>query len=203
MRSALRIIPCILILSACGGSKKTSEAIAIQLAESADSIGSPTQASATEDGSEDLRIEVAEQDINGDGVSDIFYISERGEAGAVLIRREVDLNWDGLIDVRSWLDPQGVLIREEMDGDYDGWVDRVDHYDQGQRVRAEIDTDFDHSLDLILYFENGTDIVRRVRDSNGDRQMDRRERSDCIEIDEDYDGTFELKTGPGCSTEPG
>jgi hypothetical protein len=201
MRPALRFIPCILLLSACSGKKGSDAAVTIQLAQPADSIGQPTQASQEEEGEDGPRIEIAEEDINGDGKGDIFHVSERGETGAVMIRREVDLNWDGMIDVRTWLDPDGQLIREEMDGDYDGWIDWVDHYSQGQRTRSEIDTDFDHSLDLILYFEDGTKVIRRMRDSDGDQQMDRNETANCIEIDENADGIFEVKTGAGCPSE--
>jgi hypothetical protein len=170
------------------------------MANPAFAIGALPQAQPAAEGSEEPSIEVANEDISGDGRPDVFYISERGAEGAVLVRQEVDLNWDGKVDVRTWLNPEGQITHEEMDGDFDGYVDWVDYYSGDARIRAEVDTDYDHSMDLVLYFE-GNDIVRRMRDNDGDKQMERIETGDCIEVDENRDGIFETVSGSGCPEE--
>ena len=80
-------------------------------------------------------------DINGDEQPDVFnFFRERSESTRLLVRKEVDLNWDGRIDVRTWFNDDGEIEKEEMDGDFDSRVDWIDHYKGGHRVMSELDT---------------------------------------------------------------
>jgi hypothetical protein len=67
-------------------------------------------------------------DLDADGAPDIKnYYRERSDAPRLLVRKELDLNRDGKIDVLSFFDADGNLEREEMDSDYDGTLDWTDH----------------------------------------------------------------------------
>ena len=194
MRTAHLSIPTLLLTLACGGATRSNAVVEIIPTQEAEHIGTSIHLEQTDvEQNEALQRDVQSADINSDGIEDLFLIYQTEELERVLVRREVDLNWDGLVDVRTWLDPTGALLYEEMDGDFDGWVDWVDYYEEGQRVRSEIDTDYDHNLDLILFFENGNEVVRRMRDSNFDGLLNRVESATCIEIDEGGDGIHELR----------
>ena len=131
-------------------------------------------------------------DLNGDGVADVFnYYQESSEGVRLLVRKEVDLNWDSRVDVRSWFDLSGQLEKEEMDGDFDGHVDWVDHYQGGRRVLSKVDTDYNGTFDLYKIFEGGK-VRRKERDTNGDGNIDFWEYLDesgrVIKTGQDIDG---------------
>lgn len=63
-------------------------------------------------------------DFNNDGLMDDFYIYEAG----LLVRREVDSNYDGKIDLWAYMDKGMYLVAYEKDNDFDGIVDRVKDY---------------------------------------------------------------------------
>ena len=108
MRSSLSIIALLTTTVACGpkSDQKTAKQKQSQTTQ-ADAIGVPTQSKPSPEDSTEPSIEVMSEDINGDQRDDVYYVSTRDENGAVLIRRELDLNWDGRIDMRSWLDDFG------------------------------------------------------------------------------------------------
>jgi hypothetical protein len=111
-------------------------------------------------------------DLNGDELPDVFnFYRERSEANRLLVRKEVDLNLDGKVDVRTWFTDTGAIEREEMDGDFDSRVDWVDHYRGGKRVMSEVDTDYNGAMDLFKYYEGGK-LRRKERDSKGDGRID-------------------------------
>ena len=132
-------------------------------------------------------------DLNGDGTADVynFYQATDVEGARLLVRKEVDLNWDSRIDVRSWFDLSGQLEKEEMDGDFDGMVDWVDHYQGGKRVLSKVDTNYDGQFDLYKIFEGGK-VRRKERDTNGDGNIDFWEYLDeagrVIKTGQDIDG---------------
>jgi len=71
--------------------------------------------------------DVRTADVDGDGRPDIWkYYKEvddpehPGEKKNALVRQDLDLNWDGRIDVCRWFDARGRVEREELDLDYDG-----------------------------------------------------------------------------------
>lgn len=115
---------------------------------------------------------LVEIDLNRDDIADVFnYYRERAEADRLLVRREVDLNHDGRIDVKSLFDDMGVIQREDMDGDFDGRIDWVDHYQNGVRTLSEVDTDQDGIFDMSRYYVDGQ-IARKERDTDADGRVD-------------------------------
>lgn len=106
-------------------------------------------------------------DANGDGRADVSLVRE----GARETCRAVDLNFDGLIDVWSYFDPQGRVRRRESDYDRDGRVDEISIFKDGVRVENRRATTLSHRLDTWEYFQGGK-LVRTERDSDGDRVVD-------------------------------
>ena len=70
-------------------------------------------------------LKVREYDYNLDGHMDDFYFYERG----VLIRQEIDSNFDELVDIWVYLHKGIYIKRYELDTDYDGKIDRIVDYD--------------------------------------------------------------------------
>ncbi len=138
-----------------------------------------------------------EIDLDGDEMPEIFnYLRERTDAPRLLVRKEMDLNRDGKVDVISWFDETGRLEREEMDGDHDGTIDHVDHYQDGKRVMSQYDTDYDGVANVHKYYvrtEEGSMLLdRKERDTDGDGHIDVWERFDpkgeVIRTGRDTDG---------------
>lgn len=131
-------------------------------------------------------------DINGDKRPDVykFYRVIGSATGAktedlkkVLIRKEMDVNFDQKIDVVQYYAGESgkeVLVREEMDLDFDGRVDTTRHYKGGYISLVELDLGFDGRTDTWRYYqvtktEAGKTVNRLVekrRDTNGDGGVD-------------------------------
>jgi len=125
----------------------------------------------------DEGLTLQEVDLDDNGAPDIKnYYRERSDAARLLVRKEMDLNRDGKVDVISIFDADGALEREEMDSDYDGQFDWVDHYQGGERVMSEYDTDNDGRPNVFKYYIRGSDGVvhldRKERDEDGDGAID-------------------------------
>jgi hypothetical protein len=112
-----------------------------------------------------------EVDLDGDAKVEIVNYYRTSGEGRLLLKKDLDLNRDGRMDVRSSFDEAGLRIREEMDGDFDGRADVVDHYISGKRSMTEKDTDFDGTFDLFSYYENGK-VRRKERDSDRNGKVD-------------------------------
>lgn len=116
-------------------------------------------------------------DVNADGQPDVwsFSVTDTGPDGAPterLVRKQLDLNGDGRVDVAQAFDDDGRLVREALDLDFDGRIDQLNHYDaKGQLTRKERDLDSDGRADLWHLFEQGQ-LVRKERDVNGDGKID-------------------------------
>ena len=152
----LRSIFFLTIVAGCGANKSASVTTASLLSERP-----------TDNGLVEQQI-----DLNGDEIADVYnFYRERSEANRLLVRKEVDLNWDSKIDVRTWFTADGAIEKEEMDGDFDGRVDWIDHYKGGRRVMSEVDTDYNGAMDLFKYYENGK-LRRKERDAKGDGRID-------------------------------
>ncbi len=123
-------------------------------------------------------VQIEHVDINGDQKPDIWRYYRLGEAPAtgqarprVLFRKDVDLNFDGRLDVEIHVDPDGVVTREAFDLDFDGRVDMISEYRQGTLVRQALDDGFDGIVDVWRYFDGGL-LVRKERDTDGDGRVD-------------------------------
>lgn len=143
---------------------------------------------------------VEEKDTNGDDKPDVwvYSVEERdadGQTRSRMVRKELDINWDGRVDITTYFDAHGEREREAMDLDFDGKVDSVFFYEKGINVRRERDLNGDGRPDVWAYYEKGK-LVRKERDSNGDGRVDYWEywengQIDRIGEDQDGDGTVD------------
>lgn len=112
----------------------------------------------------------------------------------VLVKRELDTNFDGKIDVTTWYDEDGSKVKEAFDLDYDGKVDVIDTYEKnvlvrkqtlrggpgnqvafyegGKKVRVERDARGAGKVDTWEYYEGGK-LQRVGEDVDGDGIVDR------------------------------
>src|SRR5688500_1425176 len=83
---------------------------------------------------------VTEFDLNGDKKPDVWAFTVPGKTAEGkdfdrLARKELDLNWDGKVDVARAYDEKEAIIREALDLDFDGKIDQVNHYEKSVIVR--------------------------------------------------------------------
>lgn len=188
-------------LAACGGSNGSAPdatrsaapppAASIPAANSAALLGGCSPAGPGE--------QLRTSDVNGDGIPEVckYYRSvddpERpGQRRSVLFRQDLDVNWDGKVDIKRLFEADGKVSREEWDADYDGRVDKVSVYDEGKIVRSERDLDNDGRMEVMRFYANGK-LDRKETDSNGDGRTDRWEYYngrvvDRVGVDKDGDG---------------
>lgn len=86
-----------------------------------------------------------------------------------LVRRELDMNFDGNIDFVRHYDGRGQVTKDEVDTDYDGGFDRIVHYNNGLISRREIDADGDGYFEEVRYFIKGQ-IFRIEKDTTNSGQ---------------------------------
>lgn len=88
-----------------------------------------------------------------------------------LIKKEVDVNSDGKINMRRTYNELGALMLEEVDTDLDGRMDVINHIDNGNLVRKDL---LDQGSGVVLtsryYFEGN--IQRVEQDTNHDSKVD-------------------------------
>ena len=142
---------------------------------------------------------VRESDVDGDARPDLFkYYNDvddpdrPGERKTILVRQDIDLNWDGHLDICRFFAVDGTVAREEFDLDYDGRIDEVRTYEAGVITLSERDRNNDGRFDVIRRYKNGKLIQKEV-DTNDDGNIDRWEyysgkSLDRIGIDLDHDG---------------
>ncbi|MFP2925415.1 hypothetical protein ACLESO_09380 [Pyxidicoccus sp. 3LG] len=146
---------------------------------------------------------VTTQDVNGDGKPDVwtYTVMVRGPDGQereVKVRQELDLNWDGRVDLTRYFDDSGEQARETLDLDYDGRVDATYFFEKGINTRRERDVNGDGRADSFTFYEQGA-LVRKERDTNADGKVDYWEyweggQVDRIGEDLDGDGTVDKWT---------
>ncbi|WP_163988643.1 hypothetical protein [Pyxidicoccus caerfyrddinensis] len=147
---------------------------------------------------------VQEQDVNGDGKPDVwtYTVKDPGTGdsagGDRKVRQELDLNWDGRVDLTRYFDANGEQTRETLDLDYDGKVDATYFFEKGVNTRRERDINGDGRADSFTFYEGGT-LVRKERDTNADGKVDYWEyweggQVDRIGEDLDGDGTVDKWT---------
>lgn len=139
---------------------------------------------------------VTAYDLNRDGKPDVwtYTVTTKGADGKEVertVRKELDLNFDGKVDVTRYYDEKEQIEREMSDMDYDGKVDVVDYYEKGIIVRKERFTNTTSSKPrVIVYYEKGK-IARKEEDLNGDGKIDYWEYWEGDQVDrigEDLDG---------------
>ena len=119
--------------------------------------------------------EIRQFDLNRDEQADVFKFFTRGpdpkKAGQetdLLMRKEVDLNHDGSIDVIQLFDLAQNLIEEHTDLDFDGRKDEVAHYNEGVILRREIDLNYDGRTDITKKYTGGAlTVIESDRDGDG------------------------------------
>jgi hypothetical protein len=132
-------------------------------------------------------------DVNGDSKPDVFKFfrvtgpapkgKEESEAPKVLVRKEMDVNFDGKTDVVEYYAGEAgkeVLIRQEYDLDFDGRVDETRHYKSGHVTLIELDLGFDGRTDTWRYYQltkndEGKTVNRLIekrKDTNADGAVD-------------------------------
>ena len=126
---------CILGATGCSGSDKSSDTAANRLV--------------FKEQKENLRFDNTGMkrqvfDMDGDGQVDLwkFYtykkaIDEEGEGELIIVRKELDMNFDGTVDRIMYYNQKENLIREEIDTNFDGIVDRMHYYDNGLIIKTE------------------------------------------------------------------
>lgn len=136
-----------------------------------------------------------ETDLNGDKKPDVFSYTVKAKSADGkdidrLVRKELDINADGKIDISRTYDEREQISREALDLDFDGKVDQVNFYEKGVIVRKERDLSSAGKPSLWLFFEKGK-LVRKERDTNGDGRVDYWEYWENDQVDrigEDLDG---------------
>ena len=134
--------------------------------------------------------EVEKFDLNGDGKPDVWKTytviggapagDEGGENAAaidpggkerLLARSEMDVNFDGKIDMRQMFNKDGAMIREEMDLDFDGNTDAIDYYRDGKINKREIFAGFTKQVSTWKFYEDGA-LIRKERDTTANGKAD-------------------------------
>lgn len=117
-------------------------------------------------------------DLNGDGKPDLFKIyvlrgpkDDPEKRTQLLARVDLDLDFDGDVDVRRHFNEQGTVVREEMDLDFDGKFDAVDYYQDGNLYRRDMAMNFDGKPSIVKYYTQGK-LTRKERDTNSDGKID-------------------------------
>lgn len=150
-------------------------------------------------------------DINNDKTIDMWKIYTREKAlideetGKIrLLRKEVDTNFDGKVDIWLYYNVNENLTKEERDTRFENNVDNVLFYDNGRVVRSESFTieanredndalgDASHRKpNIIKTFRNGV-MTRIERDNNADGILDEWEIYDAngklVQIGQDSNG---------------
>jgi hypothetical protein len=110
-------------------------------------------------------------DLNQDGNADVRKIYAKHGDSEVIVCREADLNFDGNLDIFVYFDEQGAIKRDELDLDYDGLIDIISLYAAGKVVKQELDTNSDHRVDRVRVLVDN--VPTRVEgDTNADGKVD-------------------------------
>lgn len=128
-------------------------------------------------------------DANGDGQPDLTVVM----SGTKEICRAADLDFDGRVDMWTYLDEQGKLRRRELDYDRDGNVDEIQLFKSGEIAEKHRSSTPAKRLDTWEFYSGGR-LVRAERDSDGNGHVDQwwdYKTPDCPLIRSDSDGNGE------------
>ncbi|MEE2778936.1 MAG: hypothetical protein VYE15_00330 [Myxococcota bacterium] len=153
-----RLLVLCLLLPACGGAEVKDD-----------------------DENEELALEITGEgevhkfDLNGDGAPDVwktFTTTTAGDKSSRLLgRAELDVNFDGQVDITQFFAATGAMVRESMDMDFDGKIDAVDHYKDGELIRREVFLNFNETPSIWKFYESN-ELVRKESDTRGDGKAD-------------------------------
>ena len=184
----LIVLVCTIGLGGCSGTKKNISSSSVIPAGEAAKLG-PGE-----------KVEVF--DLNHDNKPDVWVTygpmtnpDNPQETKIVLLKKEIDLNHDGKVDVRQFFNFKGETIKDELDLDFDGKFDVTTFYQNGQKVRQEYDFGFDGKPHLWKFYEKNI-IVRAEWDRDLNGRVDRWEyyidgKLDRVGLDEDGDGNID------------
>jgi hypothetical protein len=108
----------------------------------------------------------------------------------VLVRRELDTNFDGKVDIWTWFNDDGTKLKEQFDLDFDGRPDVIDYYEKGVLIRKEAFHGASRTPDQVTHYENGKK-ARIERDTKGAGRIDTWEYFEdgkLVRIGQDLDG---------------
>lgn len=123
-------------------------------------------------------LQVERLDADGNGVIDIirYFLPyedprEPGRMRRRLVKMEIDVNTDGMINVRRHYDEYGNVAREENDTNLDGVMDLTIYFVGGEIARKErFQQESGRLLERKVYYEGR--LVRVEKDLNGDGSID-------------------------------
>lgn len=169
----------LLAAAGCGGSKTPSPQTPAALGGNVSAPPPVDRSRCKSDGKQ-----VVGADTNGDKKPDVWkYFVPNGAGAQVATCKQVDLNWDGKVDITYYYDETGAQSAlEEMDLDFDGRTDVTAYFSNGKRIREEKDMNFDSRPD-IWYFYEDSKLVRIERDSDNNGRVDQWEYYESGKLD--------------------
>lgn len=117
-------------------------------------------------------------DANGDGKPNVIrYLEEVADPDdptqtiRKLRKMEIDVNFDGRINIVRNYDDAGRLRTEESDLNLDGTLDIISHYDRGSLAKKEILEPGTKRVVATRYYAGGN-VLRVEKDTTGDNLID-------------------------------
>lgn len=152
------------VLAACGGDESKADQLGVG--------GEQSVLKRHDDGTW-----TQEFDVDGDGRVDVTKVLEEypdPEDPSVtktrLVKKLVDVNYDGKVDFTRNYNSEGVVVTEEVDLNLDGVADVVNYLDNKRVVKKEI-IDAERNVTETRYYGDG-EIQRVERDENKDGKID-------------------------------
>jgi hypothetical protein len=142
------------------------------------------------DGTADIIKWVRYRDRSGQLLADARLKEPRGEYVEVIMRKEMDTNLDGKMDVIRNYNRRGALTGEQVDTEFDGILETEATVVEGMVTRVTIDVTGDGKPESTRYYRNGQ-LQRIERDPNSDGLTDtwsHFENQALTRIGTDYDG---------------
>jgi hypothetical protein len=106
-------------------------------------------------------------DVNNDNHPDIRHVYAGRRETCV----QIDMNFDGMVDITRFFDDHHRIVQEEHDFDFDGRLDQIAYFEHGDLVRKELDTNFDNSIDTWVWCD-GRMLDRQERDRHHNGHVD-------------------------------
>lgn len=108
---------------------------------------------------------IQESDQNGDGKTDAIYRYPLGGGFANVV--ELDNNFDGRMDVKTYFDESGIPTGDEADDDFNGSFESRSSFRSGVRQTLETDSDGDGAIDHVWRYVHGVPVSEDIMDENG------------------------------------